>query len=205
MCLGTANAQTTVRDAWLGMPDEVIGYLNKDLRKEHLDYVDMKVRSEVKNLLQGQGVMDTLTNDYLSVHLNAVTNLELKVLQTTDSISPVYCMIRTVAVPFEDSELRFFNSDWSSLKESLGLPISSDRDKLLQLFTAKPDTMSQERFEEIQSMMDPVGLKIRWSEDKKLLLFDISYPFVNKDDDALIRTIIKQRKYKWDGKMFNEG
>ena len=53
--------------------------------------------------------------------------------------------------------------------------------------------------------MDPVGLKIRWSEDKKLLLFDISYPFVNKDDDALIRTVIKQRKYKWDGKMFNEG
>ena len=205
MSLGTANAQTTVRDAWLGMPDEVIGYLNKDLRKEHLDYVDMKVRSEVKNLLQGQGAMDTLTNDYLSVHLNAVTNLELKVLQTTDSISPVYCMIKTVAVPFEDSELQFFNADWSSLKESLGLPISSDRDKLLQLFTAKPDTMSQERFEEIQSMMDPVGLKIRWSEDKKLLLFDISYPFVNKDDDALIRTIIKQRKYKWDGKMFNEG
>ena len=165
----------------------------------------MKVRSEVKNLLQGQGVMDTLTNDYLSVHLNAVTNLELKVLQTADSISPVYCMIKTVAVPFEDSELRFFNADWSPFAESLGLPISSDREQLLQLFTSKPDTMSQERFEEIQSMMDPVGLKIRWSEDKKLLLFDISYPFVNKDDDALIRTIIKQRKYKWDGKMFNEG
>ena len=45
MCLGTANAQTMVRAAWLGMPDEVIGYLNKDLRKEHLDYVEPPSRT----------------------------------------------------------------------------------------------------------------------------------------------------------------
>jgi hypothetical protein len=46
----TADAQTPVRNAWLSMPDTIIAYLNKNLRQEHMDYMDMKVTSQVKNL-----------------------------------------------------------------------------------------------------------------------------------------------------------
>ena len=47
----TTDAQTPVRDAWLSMPDNIIGYLNKNLRQEHIDYINMKVNLEGEKMI----------------------------------------------------------------------------------------------------------------------------------------------------------
>ncbi|MBP5277675.1 MAG: DUF3256 family protein [Prevotella sp.] len=200
----TTDAQTPVRDAWLSMPDNIIGYLNKNLRQEHLDYINMKVKSEVKNQFLGQGVMDSLSTHYLSIHLNDVTDLQLAVFETQDSVAPVYCMIKTVKMPYADSDISFYNADWSRIPHHFGLPFTSERDSLFNTFTVRPDTMNVERYEELKAMMDPIGLKISCLKDGNTLLFEISAPYMNKDEEQQIRAIIKQRKYKWDGKIFNE-
>lgn len=199
-----ADAQTPVRNAWLSMPDTIIAYLNKNLRQEHLDYMDMKVTSQVKNLFLGQGVMDSLSTHDLSIRLNDITDLKLKVLETNDSVAPVYCMIKTVNAPYVDSEITFYHADWTHIPHYFGLPFTSDRDSLLNIFTERPDTMSIDRYEELKSMMDPIGLKISGLKDGKTLLFEISTPFMNKEEQQQIRAIIKQRNYKWNGEIFNE-
>ena len=200
----TAVAQTPVRDAWLSMPDNIIGYLNKNLRQEHLDFVDMKVKSEVRNLFLSQGVMDSLSTHYLSVQLNGITRLQLQVLERRDSLPPVYCLIKTVSAPYSESDITFYDADWSPISHHLGLPVSSHRDSLLHIFTMRPDTMSVERYEEIKDMIDPVGLKISILNDGETLCFEISSPYMIKEEELMIRAIIKQRKYKWDKEVFNE-
>ena len=52
------------------MPDSLLPYLNKNQRLELLELRDMKVKAEVKNLLNGNTVMDTLTTNYLSLTLS---------------------------------------------------------------------------------------------------------------------------------------
>ena len=202
--LTTVIAQTPVREAWMSMPDNIIGYLNKNLRQEHLDFMDMKVKSEVKNLFLSQGVMDSLSTHYLSVQLNDITRLQLQVFETTDSVAPVYCLIKTVNTPYVESDITFYHSDWSPIPHHFGLPVNSHRDSLLTTFTNRPDTMSVERFEEVKDMMDPIGFKISVLDDGETLLFEISCPFMVKEEERSIRAIIKQRKYKWNKEVFNE-
>ena len=53
-----------MRDLWLSMPDSLCTCLDRNLRTELLDFVDMGVKAEVKNRMNGQSTMDTLTADY---------------------------------------------------------------------------------------------------------------------------------------------
>lgn len=69
------NAKASVREAWLMMPDSLLPYLNKNQRLELLELRDMKVKAEVKNLLNGNTVMDTLTTNYLSLTLSPSSSM----------------------------------------------------------------------------------------------------------------------------------
>jgi Protein of unknown function (DUF3256). len=60
------------------LPDSLILYLDKSKRIEMVDYIDMKVRADVKNALEGMSIMDTLTHDYLQVTLNEASTLQMR-------------------------------------------------------------------------------------------------------------------------------
>ena len=70
-----ASQAKNIREIWLSMPDSLISYLDKNKRIEMVDYIDMKVRADVKNSLEGSSVMDTLTHDFLQVTLNEACTL----------------------------------------------------------------------------------------------------------------------------------
>ena len=67
-----------IREIWLSMPDSLISYLDKSKRIEMVDYIDMKVKADVKNALEGTSVMDTLTNEFLQVTLNEACTLQMR-------------------------------------------------------------------------------------------------------------------------------
>ena len=73
----------SMREMWLTMPDSIVPYLNKNLRLELVDYMGMKVKSEVKNLLRGITVMDTLTANYASLTINETLKMQLSLLPIT--------------------------------------------------------------------------------------------------------------------------
>ena len=202
MSYTVAGAQVSMRDLWIQMPDSIVPYLNNSIRTEMADLYQMKVKAESKNLLEGTSVIDTLINDYVHVSLNSNTVLQIKQLPTESSF--VICVVKTFIAPEAESEVCFFNSKWQPIKESYGLPLSDDVDKLKTEFTFCPDTMTHERYNELLTQLDPVMLYSEIIANDNVVVFGLSRPLLSKDDKININAIIKQRKFKWNGQTFIE-
>lgn len=202
------GAQISLRDVWLSMPDGMIPYLNKNLRLEHLDFVDMGVKSEVNHQLNGVSVMDTLTADYTHITLSKSSSLELRLLPVNDS-TKIICMVRTFKAPAEESEIRFYDTDWNLLTDDYGLEKIKNRDNtdtefLLSSFVQRPDTLSTERFEELCKLIEPVMVSASFDVAEPVLTFRLSVPLAVPDDHEQLKSILWPRRFKWDGKVFVE-
>ena len=202
------GAQISLRDVWLSMPDGMIPYLNKNLRLEHLDFVDMGVKSEVNHQLNGVSVMDTLTADYTHITLSKSSSLELRLLPVNDS-TKIICVVRTFKAPAEESEIRFYDTDWNLLTDDYGLEKIKNRDNtdtefLLSSFVQRPDTLSTERFEELCKLIEPVMVSASFDVAEPVLTFRLSVPLAVPDDREQLKSILRPRRFKWDGKVFVE-
>ncbi len=187
-----AVSAKSMREIWLSMPDSMVRYLNKNKRIEFLDYVDMKVKTDVKNLLQGSSVMDTITSNYLSVKLNEASSIQMRLLPVRGSDS-LLCIIRTYSAPAAESVVNFFTQDWQPVGS-----MSFDGRQLI----AKPDTMSEQRFAELRAMIEPVMVQAELSAESDELFLQLSMPLLNSEDKKAIGSIISQRKIKWNGETF---
>lgn len=196
------DAQSPMRDLWIQMPDSVVAYLDVNSRTEMADFYEMKVKTGSKNLLEGKSAIDSLTSDYIHVTLNSSATLQIKKLQTESSF--VICLIKTFTAPEPESEVSFFSSSWKPLKDTFGLPVTNDASSLIKQFTTRPDTISQERYEELASMLDPVMISAEMSVNEQVVTFSLSHPLIEKSEILNINAIFKQRKFKWNGQTFIE-
>ena len=192
-----------MRDVWLSMPDSILPYLNKNLRTEHVDFVDMHVKSEVKNLLHENGVLDTLTNDFAAYYLPQSSTLEMKLLTKTDS-TQVICMVKTVKAPEAESEIRFFDTSWKPIAADFGLPLHESEGDILKQFTNKPSEMTDNRFEELSKMIDPVMLSASLYVSSPVITLRLSTPVLTKQEKDDVSVIAKQISFKWNGTIFKE-
>lgn len=199
-------AQTTMRDLWLALPDSVVPYLNASQRTEHADFIDMGVASEVKNLLDGEGRMDTLTARYASVRLNDNHTLQMRLLTKSDS-TQVVCLVDTYRAPEPESTISFFDTRWQRLDDTFGLPdlhtLVSDAGQMERFF-AKPDTLSQTATDELKKMIDPVMVSISLPEDEESVILQLSTPFLLQDEKERLKSVLVQTKFKWMGDLFKE-
>jgi hypothetical protein len=195
------NAQS-LRDLWIQMPDSIVAYLDMNMRTEMADFYQMKMKSSSKNMLEGSSAIDSLTSDYAHVQLNSNTTLQIKKLPTESSF--VICLIKTFTAPEPESEISFFNSSWKPIKDTFGLPATDDAKSLTSQFTIRPDTISQERYSELVSMIDPVMISAEVSANEPVLTLSLSYPLIPKAELLNINAIFKQRKFKWNGQTFIE-
>ena len=203
-----AGAQISLRDVWLSMPDEMIPYLNKNLRLEHLDFVDMGVKSEVNHQMNGASIMDTLTADYTNVTLSNSSTLELRLLPVNDS-TKIICMVRTFKAPAEESEIHFYDTSWNLLSDEYGLEKmknqdNADAEELLSRFVQKPDTMSSERFDELCKLIEPVMVSASFDVTEPVLKFRLSIPLATPEDRKQLDSILLQRRFRWNGRTFTE-
>jgi hypothetical protein len=67
----------------------------------------------------------------------------------------------------------------------------------------RPDTMSQERFEQLQRLIDPLMVSAEMSPADLSLSFSVSTPMLLKEDKERVKAILLQRKFKWDGQRYN--
>ena len=192
-----------MRDVWQSMPDHLLPFLHQNLRTELLELHDMKVKAEVKNLLSGTSVMDTLTTDYTFLHLSEYSTLSLKLLTRSDS-TQLICFVKTVMAPEAESEVRFFDVNWQSLDIPSGLPLQESAEALLSRMTVKPADMEEGRFEELRKMIDPVMCHVMLSPVASTLVMQLSIPALTRQERDDIQPIIKQISFKWDGQTFKE-
>lgn len=191
----------SLRDLWISMPDSLVPTLDKNLRTEFVELQDMKVKSDVTNLLGGTSVMDTITTDFLQVKMSAAATLQIKLLPQAEGDS-LLCVVKTVSGPEKDSELMFYDQQWRPLdaKTYFG---GRDLSGILESLIAKPDTMNETKFLELKSMIEPKMMSAILFEHDQSIVFRLSTPLLSAEDKKKVSTIKVQRKLNWNGKTFN--
>ncbi len=191
-----AFAQRTMRDFIISMPDSLVEYLNKTKRTEMVDFYDMGVKAETSNLLQGATVLDSLTKDFADISLNKSVRMQLALLPRLNDDSLI-CMVQTFMGEAPESEVAFFDTQWQHV----------DADGLLEkvpssMLLHRPDTMTVERYEQLVRLLDPVMVAADVSPDKSIT-FSLSMPMTTKEEREELKSVILQKKLKWNGKRFN--
>ena len=192
----------SLRELWVSMPDTLMPAFNKNIRTEYVELQDMGVKAEVKNLLQENCVLDTLTQDFMQLRMGKTYSLQMKLLASEGSDS-ILCMVKTFAAPEKESEVLFFDQQWKPISfASLfgGKSLEMVREGLV----AKPDTMTEARFEELKLMIEPKMMSAILFQHENSIVFRLALPLLNAEDKMKIKGIKMQRKFNWRGKTFNE-
>lgn len=110
------------------------------------------------------------------------------------SCDSVLCVVRSWDGPKRDSEVQLFDRQWKPVQAPLTFSADS--------FVCRPDTMSEERFNRLVALLDPIMFSVSLSPTDNVLLVKLSPVVPNPDDEKAIEQILVQRKLKWDGKTF---
>ena len=192
----------SMKDMWLSMPDSLAPVLSQNMRLEMVELQDMKVKAEVANALGDSCVMDTLTHNFLQVQLSKVCLLQAKLLPFVGGDS-ILCVVKTFSGPEKESEVTFYGQDWHQV-DATHLFDGHDFAALYDRLVQKPDTMSDERFVQLKSMIEPRMLNAILFEHDNSMVVRLALPLLSADDKKLVNVIKKQIKFNWNGDIFNE-
>ena len=201
LTFATNMSAKSLNELWVSMPDSLMPMVNKSQRIEFLDLKNLGVKAEVDNLLGESCQLDSVTSDYLKLTTSPSSLYEMRLLPQTSGDS-LLCIVSTFSAPEKESELKFYDQEWKELEGTSLLPSNlSDVSLYMQ---AKPDTMSLERYHELQAMIEPQMFHLTWSEDGNELVSQLSLPLLGKEEKAQMLALLMQRKFKWDGEKFKE-
>ena len=194
----TGVGAKSMKDLLVSMPDSLMPYLDKNLRQEMPELQEMGVKAEVKNLLGENSVMDTLTADFLQIRMSKLSTLQMKKLPAEAGSDSLLCVVKTLAGPEKESELYLFDQDWKPV--DIGFDLNSLATSLVQ----KPDTMTEERFEQLKMMIEPQMVSAMLLQHENAIVVRLSLPLLSSDDKKAVNVIRVQRKFNWNGRSFKE-
>lgn len=178
---------------WVNMPASVAGALEKSGRQELLDLKQMKKTAAIAGPLGEKCSIDTLTADFLSVRMNDVYTLQMKMLPTSSGDS-LLCLVQTYAGPQPESRIAFYSPDW----KALSMPQMH-----LDVDLQRPDTMSEGDFNKLQALFDPKLISLSLSPSTAELVVALSPAVISEEEKANIKLLKLQNKLNWNGKTFN--
>ena len=178
---------------WVSMPASVAGALEKSGRQELLDLKQMKKTATIAGPLGEKCSIDTLTADFLSVRMNDVYTLQMKMLPTSSGDS-LLCLVQTYAGPQPESRIAFYSPDW----KVLSMPQMH-----LDVDLQRPDTMSESDFNKLQALFDPKLISFSLSPSNAELVVALSPAVISEEEKANIKLLKLQNKLNWNGKTFN--
>ena len=178
---------------WVSMPASVAGALEKSGRQELLDLKQMKKTAAIAGPLGEKCSIDTLTADFLSVRMNDVYTLQMKMLPTSSGDS-LLCLVQTYAGPQPESRIAFYSPDW----KALSMPQMH-----LDVDLQRPDTMSEGDFNKLQALFDPKLISFSLSPSSAELVVALSPAVISEEEKANVKLLKLQNKLNWNGKTFN--
>ena len=185
-CWLCVSAQS-LREVWIEMPDSVLPYLSKSQRTELADYVDMKADPDVLNAFGDSVRIERMTNNYLLVKASKVTRLEIKLLDNNS-----LALVQTWKAPVAESKLSLFNLQWQP-KEA----VVEYNENIV-----KPDTMTDEEFNDLKSLMYPRLKEYRLSPENNSLSVSWNYPLLSKKELKRMVDLLKPQVLNWTGRDF---
>ena len=169
---------TSIKELWIAAPDSLFPYLDQAKRTELVD-----VR-ETKNKLDGTTSLDTLTSDFMQVSLNKLTKVQMKLVQVEGDT--LVCMVKTYSLPENDSEVAFYDLNWR-LKRRVSFDWHN--------YVARPDTMSQEAYEQKLETIQLAFVKATLNADDNMMDLSVEVPLqpkeVKSDLVAILQTNVK--------------
>ena len=185
-CWVGVSAQS-LREVWIEMPDSILPYLSKSQRTELADYVEMKAEPVVLNVFGDSVRIERMTNNYLLVKASEVTLLEIKLLDNN-----TLALVQTWKAPAAESKLSLFDLQWQP-KEA----VVEYNENIV-----KPDTMTDEEFNDLKSLMYPRLKEYRLSPENNSLSVSWNYPLLSKKELKRMVDLLKPQVLNWTGRDF---
>ncbi len=185
-CWLCVSAQS-LREVWIEMPDSILPYLSKSQRTELADYVEMKAEPVVLNVFGDSVRIERMTNNYLLVKASEVTLLEIKLLDNN-----TLALVQTWKAPAAESKLSLFDLQWQP-KEA----VVEYNENIV-----KPDTMTDEEFNDLKSLMYPRLKEYRLSPENNSLSVSWNYPLLSKKELKRMVDLLKPQVLNWTGRDF---
>ena len=169
------------------MPDSILPYLSKSQRTELADYVEMKAEPVVLNVFGDSVRIERMTSNYLLVKASEVTLLEIKLLDNN-----TLALVQTWKAPAAESKLSLFDLQWQP-KEA----VVEYNENIV-----KPDTMTDEEFNDLKSLMYPRLKEYRLSPENNSLSVSWNYPLLSKKELKRMVDLLKPQVLNWTGRDF---
>ena len=185
-CWLGVSAQS-LREVWIEMPDSILPYLSKSQRTELADYVEMKAEPAVLSTFGDSVRIERMTNNYLLLKANEATRLEIKLLDNN-----TLALVQTWMAPAAESKLSLFNLQWQPKEAVVAYKAN----------IVKPDSMSDEDFSDLKTLMSPCLKEYRLSADNNSLSVSWNYPLLSKKDVKRVTELLKSQVLNWTGKDF---
>lgn len=185
-CWLGVSAQS-LREVWIEMPDSILPYLSKSQRTELADYVEMKAEPAVLSTFGDSVRIERMTNNYLLLKANEATRLEIKLLDNN-----TLALVQTWMAPAAESKLSLFNLQWEPKEAVVDYKVN----------IVKPDSMSDEDFADLKTLMSPRLKEYRLSADNNSLSVSWNYPLLSKKDVKRVTELLKPQVLNWTGKDF---
>lgn len=192
LCLIHVGAQD-MRTLLVAMPDSILPLLTKNNRMDCVDFVDSKMKAEVKNRLGEVSELKVLTKDYLLLQMTSQSTVEMKLLSVNDS-AKVVCVVRTVCAPVCDSAVEFYDISWKRLKTADYIacpPVDS--------FFRNP-AQTDLPYQLLREKADVDLIKASLSVERAVIRFEYTTPdYLSEDDREKIRPYLRKDPlvYSW--------
>ncbi len=180
---------------FIDTPDSIQPYMKKLDREALVMSADpSKDTCSYMNIVYGGTVSIThLTPELIVFNPSKTLTQEYAILPSEGD--SVFCVISTYKAPEGESSVKIYDKNWTWLS-TLDL---TDKAKL-----ARPDSISEARFEEIIKTQEiKMTLASIDKKNSKQLNLEFSMPLMSSDEKKAFLPVILQTNLKWNGKTFN--
>ena len=191
-CVISLHAQDA-KSVFINIPDSLCPLLTKVNRADFADFLESKMKAQVKNKMEKISEMKVLTKDYLFLQTTALTSFQMKLLPLNDT-TKIICVINTACGPVCDSRILFYTTQWKELssKDYIDMPG-------MERFFVAPESAKLDTYNNARASLDFYLLKSDLSKDNNELAFTFTSP-QNLDESsakALEPFLKKELIYVW--------
>ena len=110
----SVSAQLRMRDVFALLPDSVLPLMTKNNRLDCIDFIENDMEARVKNLFDDKVVLDSLTDDFLSLSTSEGSYVEMKLF--AEGADSFICVNRTYLGQAADSEVKIYDLSWNFVR-----------------------------------------------------------------------------------------
>ena len=180
-----------MRRLFLDAPDEVFPLLTRNNRADCADYLDAGMEAVVTNRLGGVARMKAMGDDYICIEPSYASSVQVKRLAAGGDT--LLCVVKSVRAEATDSRVSFYNQRW----ENVGA------EGLFQAPAIEEFFVSADSAALYADRCDIYLVSLTLSPDDDTLTAEYTMPgYMNEEDAAAVRPLLRRIVYLWDGKRF---